>query len=69
MYVGRRRPNTHVRVSCPTLVVHGSHDRIIPVNSSHILQQQIPASRLVILPRSGRCPQPDNPSEAVRLIR
>lgn len=57
-----------VRVGCPTLIVHGARDRIIPVHSSHVLHQQIPGSGLVVLPRSGHCPQLDNPSEVVRLI-
>lgn len=57
-----------VRVSCPTVVVHGARDRIIPVHSSRTLHQQIPGSELVILPRSGHCPQLDNPDEVTRLI-
>ncbi|MEZ0364708.1 alpha/beta fold hydrolase [Mycobacterium sp. pUA109] len=57
-----------VRVSCPTVIVHGARDRIIPVHSSGLLHQQIPGSELVVLPRSGHCPQLDNPSEVVRII-
>ncbi|BBZ14424.1 alpha/beta fold hydrolase [Mycobacterium branderi] len=57
-----------VRVSCPTVIVHGARDRIIPVQSSRLLHQQIPGSELVVLPRSGHCPQLDNPTSVVRLI-
>ncbi|ALM17143.1 alpha/beta fold hydrolase [Mycobacteroides abscessus] len=57
-----------IEVSCPTLVVHGGRDRIIPIHSSGALQQQIPGSELVILPASGHCPQLDNPDEVTRLI-
>lgn len=57
-----------VRVGCPTVIVHGARDRIIPVHSSRILHQQIPGSDLVILPRSGHCPQLDNAAEVVRII-
>jgi pimeloyl-ACP methyl ester carboxylesterase len=57
-----------VRVNCPTLIVHGAKDKIIPVNSSRELHQQIPGSELVVLPRSGHCPQLDAPSEVVRLV-
>lgn len=56
-----------VRVTCPALIVHGAHDRIIPVHASLTLQRQIPGSELVVLPRSGHCPQLDNPDEVVRL--
>jgi pimeloyl-ACP methyl ester carboxylesterase len=56
-----------VHVSCPTLIVHGGRDRIIPVYSSRELHQQIPGSDFVVLPKSGHCPQLDNPAEVVRL--
>lgn len=57
-----------VRVTCPTVIVHGARDRIIPVHSSRALHQQIPGSELIVLPRSGHCPQLDNPDEVVRII-
>ena len=57
-----------IAVRCPTIVVHGRRDRIIPVHSSRVLHQQIPGSELVILPRSGHCPQLDDPDEVVRLL-
>lgn len=57
-----------IHVSCPTVVVHGARDRIIPVNASRILHQQIPGSELVVLSRSGHCPQLDDPEAVVRLI-
>ncbi|GAY18261.1 alpha/beta fold hydrolase [Mycobacterium sp. shizuoka-1] len=57
-----------LRVDCPTVIVHGAGDRIIPVQASRTLHQQIPGSTLVVLPDSGHCPQLDNPAEVVRLI-
>lgn len=57
-----------IRISCPTVVVHGAKDRIIPVDASRILHQQIPGSELVVLPRSGHCPQLDDPDAVVRLV-
>ncbi|GAB3233763.1 alpha/beta fold hydrolase [Mycolicibacterium hippocampi] len=56
-----------IRVTCPTLIVHGACDRIIPVQASRTLHRQIPGSDLVVLPRSGHCPQLDDPDEVVRL--
>jgi pimeloyl-ACP methyl ester carboxylesterase len=56
-----------INVTCPTLIVHGARDRIVPVAASRLLHQQIPGSDLVVLPHSGHCPQLDNPSEVVRL--
>lgn len=57
-----------VRVTCPAVIVHGARDRIIPVHSSRALHQQIPGSELIVLPRSGHCPQLDNPDEVARII-
>lgn len=57
-----------LRVQCRTVIVHGGCDRIIPVHSSRALHQQLPGSELVVLPRSGHCPQLDNPDEVARMI-
>jgi pimeloyl-ACP methyl ester carboxylesterase len=57
-----------VRIGCPTVIVHGARDRIVPVYSSRVLHQQIPGSELVVLPRSGHCPQLDAPSEVAGLV-
>lgn len=57
-----------LRVDCRTVIVHGGCDRIIPVHSSRALHQQLPGSELVVLPRSGHCPQLDNPDEVARII-
>lgn len=67
---GHEALGTHrdIRVGCPTVVVHGACDRIIPVHASRILHQQIPGSELVVLSRSGHCPQLDDPEAVVRLI-
>jgi pimeloyl-ACP methyl ester carboxylesterase len=56
-----------IRVRCPAVIVHGKRDRIIPVHASRILHEQIPGSELVVLQRSGHCPQLDDPDEVVRL--
>lgn len=61
---GHRR----LRLDCPTVIVHGACDRVIPVHASRALHQQFPGSELVVLPRSGHCPQLDNPDEVARII-
>lgn len=62
-----RTGHRDIRVSCPTLVVHGARDRIIPVHSSRTLHHLIPGSEFVVLPKSGHCPQLDDPAEVARL--
>lgn len=63
-----RTGHTGIEVRCPTVVVHGRRDRILPVHSSRVLHQQIPHSEFVVLTRSGHCPQLDDPDAVVRLI-
>jgi pimeloyl-ACP methyl ester carboxylesterase len=62
-----RAGHTGISVGCPTIVVHGARDAIIPVHSSLVLHRLIPGSRLVVLPRSGHCPQLDDPGAVARL--
>ncbi|MFH5210435.1 alpha/beta fold hydrolase [Antrihabitans sp. NCIMB 15449] len=55
-------------IECPTLIVHGAKDRIIPVASSRMLHALIPHSELVVMPRSGHCPQLDDPAGLARIV-
>jgi 3-oxoadipate enol-lactonase len=41
------------RISVPTMVVHGAHDRIIPVSNARMMAESLPDSRLRILEESG----------------
>jgi pimeloyl-ACP methyl ester carboxylesterase len=41
------------RIDVPTMVVHGAHDRIIPVENARIMAASLPDSRLRILDESG----------------
>jgi len=40
-------------IACPTIVIAGEEDAIIPVAEAQALQRAIPGSRLVVLPRVG----------------
>ncbi|MEU8774469.1 alpha/beta fold hydrolase [Streptomyces sp. NPDC048606] len=37
-------------IGCPTLVVHGTDDRLNPVANAHLLADRIPRARLALLP-------------------
>jgi pimeloyl-ACP methyl ester carboxylesterase len=41
------------RIRVPVLVVHGEHDRVIPVDNAHLLADRIPGSELRLLPDAG----------------
>jgi pimeloyl-ACP methyl ester carboxylesterase len=62
-----RAGHAGMSVTCPAIIVHGARDAIIPVHSSLVLHRLIPGSRFVVLPRSGHCPQLDDPGAVARL--
>ena len=46
------------RIKAPTLVVHGEHDRVIPVENARLMAERIPGCRLQVLLEVGP-PVPD----------
>jgi pimeloyl-ACP methyl ester carboxylesterase len=44
------------QINVPTLILHGDADRILPVDSSRWLAEQMPNCRLDILPGAGHAP-------------
>lgn len=50
------RHNTFDRlpdIRCPTLVITGSDDKVVPADNSHILAKRIPGAELAFLPGAG----------------
>jgi len=59
------------RIEVPTLVVHGSEDRVVPVANAEILAEGIPGARLRILEAAGHLyptEQPDIDEEIARFF-
>jgi len=52
------------RVSAPTLVIYGSHDKIVDPRMAGRAARSYPRSRVVVLPRTGHVAQMERP-EAV----
>jgi 3-oxoadipate enol-lactonase len=50
------------RIAVPTLVVHGRHDRMVPVGNGEILAERIPGARLRILEESGHLYPTEEPA-------
>src|ERR1700737_47709 len=48
-------------IKCPTLVLTGDEDNSVPNSLSVEMANGIPGARLVILPRCGHLPQPEQP--------
>jgi hypothetical protein len=53
---------------CPSLVVWGSRDRILPVSTAHSLVSKIPDARLVVLDAVGHCPMVEAPDQFSQLL-
>src|SRR5262249_11674798 len=49
-------------VTCPTLVLHGERDQLIPLRAARAMQRRMPAFELVELPGLGHAPQLEAPS-------
>lgn len=43
-------------ITVPALVLHGSHDRLVPPAAAKFLAQQLPAARLALIPSAGHAP-------------
>lgn len=55
-------------VSVPTLLVHGEHDRIVPVDAAEAAAAAIPEAELVVLPDTGHVPTLTRPQSLVDVI-
>ena len=47
------------------MIIHGEHDRLVPLKNSLRLAQQLPYIRLVVLPECGHSPQEELPERFV----
>lgn len=57
------------RIPIPTLILHGEHDMIVPVDAARALAARIPDSSLVVLPDTGHVPTLTRPDEVSTAIR
>jgi pimeloyl-ACP methyl ester carboxylesterase len=67
-----RRPAQHERISSirkPTLIIWGDKDRLIDVSNAYRFQQDLPGSRLLVIPGSGHVPMEETPKEVADEIR
>lgn len=52
---------------CPAVVLHGRRDLLVSVATARALHRMMPQSKLVLLSRSGHCPQLDAPERVASL--
>lgn len=56
------------RIAVPTLVIHGDHDRLIPVGNGRIIARLIPGARLHVFKGAGHVYGTDHPEEHLEVI-
>lgn len=55
-------------IRCPTFLIHGDADPVIPVAHAHELHRQIEGSSLRIFPGSGHTPHREHAEEVQRMV-
>jgi pimeloyl-ACP methyl ester carboxylesterase len=56
-------------IKAPTLILWGAQDHLIPVESAHRFQADIPGSQLVIYPATGHIPQEEVADRSAQDVR
>jgi pimeloyl-ACP methyl ester carboxylesterase len=56
------------RITCPTLVIHGSEDFIVPA-APELVQRLIPNAELVVIAECGHYPFIEQPEEFTAALR
>jgi 3-oxoadipate enol-lactonase len=67
--VGSDRSEAVRGIRQPTLVVHGTHDKLIPPSNGRNLAERIVGAELVILENCGHMPMWEKPEELTRVVR
>jgi pimeloyl-ACP methyl ester carboxylesterase len=57
------------RIACPTLIVWGAHDALVPVKDAKRMEDLIPDSRRVVFERTGHVAMLERPERFNRLLR
>jgi pimeloyl-ACP methyl ester carboxylesterase len=56
------------RVACPTLIVWGDGDRVVPVRDADVFEREIAGARKVVLPDTGHLPMLEQPDRFNALL-
>jgi pimeloyl-ACP methyl ester carboxylesterase len=56
-------------ISCPTLIVWGEHDHVLPVRHADVYAREIEHARKVVFAETGHVPQFERPAEFNALLR
>ena len=56
------------QIACPTLIISGDQDRLVPVANSYRLVKAIPGARLEIIPGAGHVFPLEREADTMRLL-
>ena len=56
------------RVKCPTLIVWGERDGVVPVSHGHMYQAEIAEAAFTVLPSSGHLPHIEQPEALANAV-
>lgn len=62
-------PDRVRELTCPTLVMTGAHDRVVPTRVARRLADLITGAHLVVIPGAGHNPHEERPAEVVAALR
>ena len=57
------------KIGCPTLIVWGAHDTLVPVKDATRMQELIPGARREVFERTGHVAMLERPERFNRLLR
>lgn len=64
-----RLPSRLHRVRCPTLILWGEHDRLVPLPYAHAWQKLLPQAQVHVIKNCGHLPMFEQESEFVETVR
>jgi 3-oxoadipate enol-lactonase len=68
----RDRPDSTpllTQIKCPTLIIHGADDQIIPLREADNMSQQLLGFHICVIPQAGHLPNMEQPERYNRSIR
>lgn len=55
-------------IDCPTLIIWGERDRVVPIDIGRELNRNIPGSRMEVIEKCGHVPQEEQPEKTLNII-
>jgi pimeloyl-ACP methyl ester carboxylesterase len=61
--------NSLARIKCPTLVIFGDHDRVVPISEGHIVHEKVANSHIVVFDNCGHFPMLEQTTRYLDVLR